>query len=159
MDLKEIVTGLSYITGITYQQMINLENPVQGTVYKCEDVELNFVYIKDEGFILIHRPILDISILDSEQKTVYIIGNRTSGIDYINTFNKYELILKYMFKNVINPVEIYESNKNRCNVYICNLYRDSLKKSDCVYLIDGWKECIHAKQELKMAIDLGLEII
>ena len=90
-------------------------------------------------------------------KTIYISGAVSSDKNFREKFAKAEKYLQGLGYNVVNPVKGEEDGKE----WVYYMRKDIVKlmSCDCVYALSGWVKSKGALIEIRLASDLGMEVI
>lgn len=92
-------------------------------------------------------------------RKVYISG-KISGMLYTDAYEKFEAAEKKLIElgySVVNPMKIEHDHDKTWEAYMKNDIK-AMCDCDTIYMLDNWRESKGANIELKLAIELGLNV-
>jgi hypothetical protein len=97
--------------------------------------------------------------MEKEKQTIYISG-KISGIEEqaSSLFEYAEEFLISQGYNTINPMKLKHTDLS-CWKTCMKIDIKAMMDCDKIYMLSNWQTSIGAKAELKLALDLGMEVI
>ena len=93
---------------------------------------------------------------------IYISGPISGNDDYLKEFDFAEKYLHELYPDIItfNPAAAFASGglTNADYRRILDLEKDLIVGFDAIFLLDGWENSQGAREELKIALDEGIDI-